>query len=86
MRTALTERVVAALGGSEFPAVTRERHRRLLEEAEQHLTRAAIALDQGSELAAEDVRLAARALERVSGRIDPEEILGAVFAQFCIGK
>ena len=29
---------------------------------------------------------AARTLERVSGRIDPEEILGLVFSQFCIGK
>ena len=86
IREELTARVVASSAGSEFPAVTRERHRRLLVEAEQHLARAAIALDQGSELAAEDVRLAARALERVSGRIDPEEILGLVFSQFCIGK
>jgi tRNA modification GTPase len=37
-------------------------------------------------LAAEDVRLAARALERVTGKIDPEDVLGAVFSTFCIGK
>jgi tRNA modification GTPase len=80
------EFVIRASAGSEFPAVTRERHRRLLEEAHEHLARASQSLAQGSELAAEDVRLAARALERVSGRIDPEEILGRVFAQFCIGK
>ena len=38
------------------------------------------------ELAAEDVRLAARALERLSGRIDPEAVLDRIFASFCIGK
>jgi tRNA modification GTPase len=86
LRRRLTQIVVAASSGTEFPAVTRERHRRLLEEAHGHLVRASAALEQGSELAAEDVRLAARALERVSGRIDPEEVLGRVFAQFCIGK
>ena len=86
VRERLTGMVVAASSGTEFPAVTRERHRRLLEAAHAHLVRASASLDQGSELAAEDVRLAARALERVSGRIDPEEVLGRVFAQFCIGK
>jgi tRNA modification GTPase len=86
LRETLARIVVVASAGAEFPAVTRERHRRLLEEAHEHLVRASNSLDQGSELAAEDVRLAARALERVSGRIDPEEVLGRVFAQFCIGK
>jgi tRNA modification GTPase len=86
LRDWLEGRVVSANAGAEFPAVTRERHRTLLSQAEQHLMRSAVALGEGSELAAEDVRLAARALERVSGRVDPEEILGRVFAQFCIGK
>lgn len=86
LRQLLTERAVSASSGAEFPAVTRERHHLLLAQAQQHLARAGNSLVQGSELAAEDVRLAARALERVSGRVDPEEILGQVFAQFCIGK
>ena len=38
------------------------------------------------ELAAEDVRLAGRALDRITGRIDPEAVLGRIFATFCIGK
>ena len=38
------------------------------------------------ELAAEDVRLAARCLERIAGRVDPEDVLDRVFARFCIGK
>jgi tRNA modification GTPase len=84
----LTERVVAALSGGEFPAATRERHRRDLGAALGHLQRAARAFNTPIEieLAAEDVRLAARALERVTGRIDPEDVLERVFARFCIGK
>ena len=34
----------------------------------------------------EDVRLAARALDRITGRIDPEDVLGRIFSTFCIGK
>jgi tRNA modification GTPase len=47
---------------------------------------AALAQQDQVELAAEDVRLAARALARVTGRIDPEDVLERVFATFCIGK
>lgn len=86
LKAALGARVRQAMSGAEFPAVTRERHRRLLEDAHRHVERAMASVAAGSELAAEDVRLAARALERVAGRIDPEEVLGRVFAQFCIGK
>lgn len=38
------------------------------------------------ELRAEDLRLALRYLDRLTGRIDPDEILGAIFSRFCIGK
>jgi tRNA modification GTPase len=88
IRTAVTDRVVAALSGSEFPGATRARHRRDLADARDHLVRALAALGaQGDvELAAEDVRLAARCLARVGGRIDPEDVLDRVFARFCIGK
>jgi tRNA modification GTPase len=44
------------------------------------------ALDLGAELAAEDLRLAARALAKVAGRVDVEDVLDVVFASFCIGK
>ncbi|MGC8001274.1 hypothetical protein, partial [Salmonella enterica] len=67
----LTERVVDALGGAETPAATRLRHRELLAEAASRL-RQALDQDEHLELAAEDVRLAARALDRITGRIDPE--------------
>jgi len=38
------------------------------------------------ELIAEDVRLAARALGRITGRVDVEDVLDAIFGEFCIGK
>lgn len=82
----LENRVVADLSGADFPSVTRERHRMRLTEARDHLARAMDALSLGPELAAEDFRLAARALGRVSGRIDAEDVLDVVFASFCIGK
>ena len=82
----LAARASQAASGGEFPAATNARHRALLAEAREHVGRALAALDDGAELAAEDVRLAARALARVTGRIDPEDVLGRIFASFCIGK
>ncbi len=46
----------------------------------------AVAMAGDPELAAEDVRLAARALDRITGRIGPEDVLDRIFATFCIGK
>jgi tRNA modification GTPase len=86
LRGALEEIVVAALSGHDFPAITRLRHAQLLADADQHLGRALSELARAPELAAEDVRLAARALGRVTGRIDPEDVLDQVFSRFCIGK
>lgn len=81
----LADRVVDDLTGAEPPAATNLRHRELLLDATSHLKRA-LAEDAHLELAAEDVRLAARALGRITGRIDPEAVLGRIFATFCIGK
>ena len=85
LRSTLEERVIDALAGAEPPAATRLRHQELLSEAADRL-RQALAHDERLELAAEDVRLAARALDRITGRIDPEQVLGRIFATFCIGK
>jgi tRNA modification GTPase len=85
LRTTLAERVVADLAGADSPAATRFRHQDLLLEAAERVRRA-LAQRDALELAAEDVRLAARALDRITGRIDPEQVLGRIFSTFCIGK
>ncbi len=64
--------------------ITRARQRQALEDCRAALMRAE---DAGPvELTAEDLRLALRALERVAGRVDVEDILDVVFRDFCIGK
>ncbi|MGD9968441.1 MAG: tRNA uridine-5-carboxymethylaminomethyl(34) synthesis GTPase MnmE [Hyphomonadaceae bacterium] len=82
----IAARVVEALGRGEAPVLTRARHRRLVEQARAALLRAIPALDSGAELAAEDVRVAADQIGRLTGRIDVEDLLDEIFSSFCIGK
>ena len=82
----LADMVAEHYGNSEPVLVTRERHRKALEACCDELVRSGRARGSGLELEAEHVRLAARALERLTGRIDVEDLLGAIFREFCIGK
>ncbi len=66
------------------PSLTRSRHRLALGDCRQALERALGTAE--SELVAEDLRLAARALGRITGRVDVEDILDVIFEDFCIGK
>jgi tRNA modification GTPase len=67
--------------------VTRERHRVALREASEALDGALrLGPQGGDELVAEQIRLATRALERLTGRIGVEDILDVIFRDFCIGK
>ena len=66
------------------PSLTRLRHRRALEAGRDSLARA-LAADEVA-LAAEDLRLAVRALGRITGRVDVEDLLDVIFREFCIGK
>lgn len=84
----LSERVRARFGLSEHPGVTRARHREGLEAAGRHLEMASSGIAGGVEsaLVAEELRLAMRALGRITGRVDVEDLLDVVFRDFCIGK
>lgn len=82
--SALEQAVAARYAPSGAPALTRARHRSALEECRENLHRALQA--PLPELAAEDVRLAVRALGRITGRVDVEELLDVIFRDFCIGK
>lgn len=66
------------------PSLTRARHRAALDECRTALDRALTA--PLPELAAEDIRLASRALGRITGRVDVEDLLDIIFRDFCIGK
>jgi tRNA modification GTPase len=69
------------------PPLTRARHREALGDCLAALDRAlAAGKDTGAELQAEDVRLAARALGRITGRVGVEDLLDVIFRDFCIGK
>jgi tRNA modification GTPase len=80
----LTDRVVTLLADRGPPPPTRARHR-------EALTRCLAALAAAGtaplpELAAEELRRAADELGRITGRIDIEDMLDAIFRDFCIGK
>ncbi|HEX2115729.1 MAG TPA: tRNA uridine-5-carboxymethylaminomethyl(34) synthesis GTPase MnmE [Alphaproteobacteria bacterium] len=77
-----------ALQDGAAPLVTRARHRAALEECVAALERAhelTVRLAE-PELVAEDLRLATRALGRITGRVAVDDILDVVFREFCIGK
>jgi tRNA modification GTPase len=81
---ALEDKIKNIFKPSETPSLTRARHRAALADAQ-----AALARSQNAalpELTAEDVRLAMRALGRITGRVDVEDLLDVIFRDFCIGK
>ncbi|MFN3838307.1 MAG: tRNA uridine-5-carboxymethylaminomethyl(34) synthesis GTPase MnmE [Brevundimonas sp.] len=82
----IAARLAKDLSGADFPAITRERHRLRLAEALTAVEAGRTALDRAPEMAGDDLRRAADALARVTGAIGVEDILGQVFATFCIGK
>ena len=69
--------------------MSRERHRVSMCRAIAALEAARVRVSAGGanlELAAEDLRIAAFALESLVGRVEVEDLLGEIFSSFCIGK
>jgi tRNA modification GTPase len=73
-------------GSREGGLIARERQRKLVEQAAASLQRSIAVISEGEELAAEELRVAAHALGRLLGRVDVEDVLDAIFRDFCIGK
>ena len=92
---ALVEAVQGALAGrlaappADVPLVTRARHQRALAEARDEVAAFLAAWEAGAlpaPVAAVHVRAAVAALDDLIGTVDVEEILGRLFATFCVGK
>jgi tRNA modification GTPase len=83
-------RTVAAAGageGSDGEFSARARHVEALQRAQAHAAAAKRELDhERLELAAEELHLAHDAMGEITGKVSPDDMLGRIFASFCIGK
>lgn len=81
---------LAGWGGSEEGAiVARRRHLDCLEHAAEHIAKSEEFAANGNnslELFAEELSLAQRHLGEITGKLLPDDLLGKIFSQFCIGK
>ncbi len=84
--SAIMDRVITTMDVREAPSLTQARHRYALEQTLSELRRFLASDGEEPELLAENIRLAARALGRITGQVDVEEVLDAIFRDFCIGK
>ncbi|HVI53635.1 MAG TPA: tRNA uridine-5-carboxymethylaminomethyl(34) synthesis GTPase MnmE [Luteibacter sp.] len=86
LRTMLKALATAGAGDGAFSA--RRRHVVALESVREHLLRTADALhgSHAGELAAEELRHAQQALGEITGTYSSDDLLGAIFSSFCIGK
>ena len=68
--------------------MARRRHVDALRRAREQIVRAGEILGQtrSGELVAEELRAAQRHLNEITGEFDSEDLLGAIFGKFCIGK
>ena len=80
----LRDMVAARFSSGAAPLITRARHRQALEECAASLAR--FPQLAAPELAAEELRRAVRALGRITGRVEVEDLLDVLFREFCIGK
>ncbi len=73
--------------GTQGAFSARTRHVQALQETAAHLQAAQVHLqNRVGELAAEELRQAQRTLGEITGRYTSDDLLGAIFSSFCIGK
>ncbi len=80
----LEEKVLQIAPQSHCALITQERYRIALKDCLKHLS--SFSLNNNIEIAAEDLRLAAFEIGKITGKIDIENILDVIFSRFCIGK
>lgn len=87
LRRRISEIALSVVGDGSEGRLIRERHVLALTEANGSLEQFRLLLDEGQlELAAEDLRAARAAIGSIIGATTTEDVLGAIFARFCIGK
>ncbi|NOZ67191.1 MAG: GTP-binding protein, partial [Alphaproteobacteria bacterium] len=82
----LTDTAESYMELTDGPNLTRTRHREALANCVTHLNRFCDYPDKELVLLAEDLRMAARSLGSITGRVDVEDMLDVIFSEFCIGK
>jgi len=71
---------------AETPFLARNRHVVALKKAQENLTVSQQHINHNLELAAEELRVAQRHLGEITGEFTPDDLLGKIFSEFCIGK
>ena len=74
------------IGACASPAITHARYRQQLQACLEALQAFLSGVASDIELRAEELRQAAHALGRITGRVDVEDVLGEIFGRFCVGK
>jgi tRNA modification GTPase len=80
----IEEKILKIIPTQNSLLITQERYRIALKNAVENLEN--FSLEKNIELAAEDLRLAAREIGKINGKVDIENILDVIFSRFCIGK
>ena len=80
----VNNRIASEFTGNSSALITRQSYREVLNDVFKNLND--FNLNKSIELAAEDIRLAARNIGKITGRIEVDEILDKIFGSFCIGK
>ena len=80
----VNNRIASEFTGNSSALITRQRYREVLNDVFKNLND--FNLNKSIELATEDIRLAARNIGKITGRIEVDEILDKIFGSFCIGK
>jgi len=83
---AIADLAVAGMSAGEPAVLSLARHRQAFMSAREAMEPAVTGEALDLELAAEHFRAAAAAMDRVVGRIGVEDVLGQIFARFCVGK
>jgi tRNA modification GTPase len=81
---AIKGRIIEQFSSSSGSFITRARHRALLAEAGQYLEKSK--QDLALELKCEELRQAAQAIGKITGKIQVDDVLDIIFKSFCIGK